>query len=421
MKTKRNIPRSERGQAIVILAAGMVTLLAFFALAVDGSMYYSERRSAQGAADAAAITAANALCKGEDLDQAAKFIASQNGYDNNGTTNTVTVYDPPVNGAYAGQENYVEVVITTDTPATVASLVGASTLSSTVHAVAYCGTTGSSSSTYTHSEITNAGVVLLQKTGNVLTMNSNGRIQVESGSLFINSSDSHALILNSNAQLNVGEINVVGGILVNSNGHMSTTPNTGVDQLVDVDIFPDLVPPPKPSGTCQWITVNSNATLTLDPGLYCGISANSNATINLNPGIYWIESGYFNLNSNSVLNADTGVMFYFGPGAGTLQMNSNTELNIVPLQSGPYAGLAIYQDNSANFNLNSNADLTSLQGTFYLPNSTLQINSNGTLRLEAQIIAKNLTVNSNGEIIVNYGDSLTYAQEESVTSISLAE
>jgi uncharacterized membrane protein len=47
--------KSEKGQAIVLLVLSFVVLLGFAALAIDGSMIYSDRRTAQNAADAAAF------------------------------------------------------------------------------------------------------------------------------------------------------------------------------------------------------------------------------------------------------------------------------------------------------------------------------------------------------------------------------
>ena len=46
---------SERGQAVIILVLAMVVLLGFTALAVDGSMLYSDRRYAQSGADASSL------------------------------------------------------------------------------------------------------------------------------------------------------------------------------------------------------------------------------------------------------------------------------------------------------------------------------------------------------------------------------
>lgn len=52
---KVNGNSSERGQAIVLVMLGFVVLLGFAALAVDGSMVYSDRRYTQNAADAASL------------------------------------------------------------------------------------------------------------------------------------------------------------------------------------------------------------------------------------------------------------------------------------------------------------------------------------------------------------------------------
>jgi hypothetical protein len=53
MQTKKH--NSERGQAIVLIVLAMIVLLGFTALAVDGSMVYSDRRMVQNAADASAL------------------------------------------------------------------------------------------------------------------------------------------------------------------------------------------------------------------------------------------------------------------------------------------------------------------------------------------------------------------------------
>ncbi len=50
--------KTEKGQALPLLVLGLVALLGFTALAVDGSMVYSDRRYAQNAADAASLAGA---------------------------------------------------------------------------------------------------------------------------------------------------------------------------------------------------------------------------------------------------------------------------------------------------------------------------------------------------------------------------
>ena len=52
--------KTESGQILVILTVGIVMLLGFAALAIDGGMYYSDRRYDQNAADNAALAGAGA-------------------------------------------------------------------------------------------------------------------------------------------------------------------------------------------------------------------------------------------------------------------------------------------------------------------------------------------------------------------------
>ena len=52
---------SESGQILILLAVGIVALLGFTALAIDGGAVFFDRRSAQNAADAAALAGAYEL------------------------------------------------------------------------------------------------------------------------------------------------------------------------------------------------------------------------------------------------------------------------------------------------------------------------------------------------------------------------
>ncbi|HNT53224.1 MAG TPA: pilus assembly protein TadG-related protein, partial [Anaerolineaceae bacterium] len=54
---------SERGQIVVIFVVALVALLALTALAIDGGMLLSERRIAQGAADAASLAGTGAASR----------------------------------------------------------------------------------------------------------------------------------------------------------------------------------------------------------------------------------------------------------------------------------------------------------------------------------------------------------------------
>jgi hypothetical protein len=110
---------SERGQALVLIILGFVVLMGFTALAVDGSMLYSDRRYAQNAADAASLAGAGAAalyleenniiasnwsCSGGAIN-AGEF-AAKNRAVTNGFTIDFDLSDDHGVDAYCGVENH---------------------------------------------------------------------------------------------------------------------------------------------------------------------------------------------------------------------------------------------------------------------------------------------------------------------------
>ena len=130
--------RSESGQVLVILVLVMVVLLAAVALAIDGGRLYALRREAQSAADAAVLSAALAKCNGADPITAGLATAGQNGFD----SGAVSVLNPPIGGAYIGNADYVEVMITASIPGTFVQLVYSGPLQVSVEAEAHCDDAG---------------------------------------------------------------------------------------------------------------------------------------------------------------------------------------------------------------------------------------------------------------------------------------
>src|SRR6266508_3979694 len=101
-----------KGQVVIFVAFAIVALIGFLALSLDGGAMLSERRHAQATADAAALAAASQLYydywqySGIDPNgarTAALAAALRNGYNNDGITSKVGVYNPPISGAYTGR------------------------------------------------------------------------------------------------------------------------------------------------------------------------------------------------------------------------------------------------------------------------------------------------------------------------------
>ena len=115
MGRKLRALHDERGQMLVLSAFVIVALLAFTGLIVDVGFHYAQRRQAQNATDQAAKAAAYEMTYGGSnaaAIQAALENAHDNGYNNDGVDNTVTVNIPPLSGPHVGDPNYVEVLVT---------------------------------------------------------------------------------------------------------------------------------------------------------------------------------------------------------------------------------------------------------------------------------------------------------------------
>jgi Flp pilus assembly protein TadG len=93
---RSNSLKRERGQALVIIALAIVGLAGMAGLVIDGGNIFLDRRNAQNAADSAALAAALARVQGNKNPQATAIgSALQNGYNNDGVTNTVKIHQRP--------------------------------------------------------------------------------------------------------------------------------------------------------------------------------------------------------------------------------------------------------------------------------------------------------------------------------------
>jgi Flp pilus assembly protein TadG len=132
--------KSEKGQALILVAFAAIGLFAFAALAIDGSRVYSDRRQAQNAADTAALAGALAYVRGNDIQAAAQARTTDNGYDGGEksdvtiTTTAIAAGSGKCPGNTSGTEITVKIVSYLDT--TFARIIGRDMVPSTVSATA---------------------------------------------------------------------------------------------------------------------------------------------------------------------------------------------------------------------------------------------------------------------------------------------
>src|SRR5262249_52031898 len=102
-----------RGVVAPLVAISLVALLGISALVLDVGFMRDRKRTLRGAAEAAALAAATDLFVNDPLLQgidvngtaknSAKYIATANGYTDNGSTVLVTVNVPPTSGLFVNQ------------------------------------------------------------------------------------------------------------------------------------------------------------------------------------------------------------------------------------------------------------------------------------------------------------------------------
>ena len=127
--------KGERGQAIILIVFSIIGLVGMTALAIDGGNALMDRRKTETAASAAALTAALTRIEGGDWRGAALATAKANGYNNNGTSSIIEMNTPPLSGPFAGNSEYIEVIITSHMSTYFGSVIGIPQVTNVARAV----------------------------------------------------------------------------------------------------------------------------------------------------------------------------------------------------------------------------------------------------------------------------------------------
>lgn len=389
--------KSEKGQAIVVVALALVGLLAFMALAVDVGFLRYEKRLLQTAADAAAIAGAAELSYG-DVTSAAKTDSAANGFTNGSNGVVVTVNNPPLSGAHVGDSNYVEAVVSRTAPTFFAKSFGVSSTQITARAVAHLGSAN------------NCIYALGPSGGSALEVDNHATLSSQCG-VIVESSSGGAFSCKSNSTISAPSIGIVGGI-----GGGCTTPantTTGIATPTPSDPLAYLPKPavgacnsgsgnrqtysPAPPNGSGDILASQASPAVLNPGTYCGgIRIQSGAYVVFNPGVYILTSSVsvgglnIDIGTNVTTNTATspyGVTFYnYGPNGSIsftmINYTAGQSMSLSAPTTGTYQGILFFQDpgdtNAAQI-IGASADNTIIQGAYYLPTAAVVIAFSGAV------------------------------------------
>ena len=448
--------RSEKGQALVLIALAAVGLFGFAALSIDGGMVFSDRRHAQNAADTAALAAALARVRAPSNPDGAAVTAglaraTSNGYDND-TNSTVEVHICDETGivcegmpAGADPSDYIQVKIISIVNTTFARIVGRQTVTNIVTAVAKAVVGGPSP------VFDGSALVALSKTDpDAVGAGGNVNLDINNSGVFSNSSDDCSMAGNGNINVSVDTAyNIVGGYCesgsVNFNGGpiQSTTqiayppeldiPTPSISCSGNGHITPDATPNHYTihPGDYSSLTLNNGTYTFVGNGKFCfhgDVKINGNTHVIANHVDILVTAGSFDINGNSTFNCDymlvyitggsgihfngngsntcTNVTFYAEKGSVT--WNGNVANTFTATTAGPhaedYSNLLIYMPygNTADLKINGNAGNT-LTGSIIAVSSNVTISGNsGTTGFNSNITGYTITLAGNSNTTINY-------------------
>jgi Flp pilus assembly protein TadG len=423
----------EKGQALILIVFGIIALIGMTGLAIDGGSAYSDRRNAQNAADTAALAAALAQARGGNINSAATDRATNNGYDNNGTSNTVTVASTASpSGACPATTTGLDitVTITSTINTSFAQIIGIPHVTNTVLATARsCG------SLYAPISVGNA-VVGLDPNGTAFEAKGNPTFNVTGGGIFSNS----AADCKGSAGVTAPSLTSVGPTTGCSNGIPIINQNQSNAQLSSSLILALMPPTPTCDGTAVENPAGSGNWY-MDPNHYGGIHGSkvafdthadmvfhdATSTGTATPGLYCITNSPGNIHGN--ISGDQ-VTFYSALSNFNVNFNGGGSLTAsAPQNWGYYSGvlffLAPQTDSSGNLlntqiielHGNGNAGIT---GSILAPSAQIGMWGNsGTNGDNTQIVGYDVTAHGGSTIDDNYNSNRNWkaAHPESIQLI----
>jgi type II secretory pathway pseudopilin PulG len=373
------------GGVAPLLAIALVPLLTAVGAAVDYSRANAAKVSLQAALDAAVLEAA-AAAQLPTVDRAAAsrhIFASNFHYPDPPTPNITIAAD----GMVTGEASY-------QLPTRMMSIVNVEF----VKISAFSSAAGTGSQACVH---------LLEREGIGLYVNSDAKLNASCG-LQVNSSSKEAIYANSGSSIKATDIAVNGQVFRNGGSSITPPPKTG--SVAAADPLAHVPEPAEATAPCQFtdLTVNGGSR-TLGPGVYCKkLTINSNARVTLLPGIYVFRQGEFLINSqSSVVGND--VMLYFADKDSRLNVNSDSVIQLTGRTSGTHKGFVLFQSRNAStleadFHIINSHSTSYLEGVIYAPNGKLKFNSHSDMNAKANfttIVARHMELNSFGTLQLN--------------------
>ncbi len=405
----RKSRQARKGTVAVLTALCLIAVMGFAALALDASLLHNDRRGAQAAADAAAMAAASNLYAnyrtnagtdpGGTAVGEAKAAAAADGFNNDGTTNSVVVNIPPLSGNFVGQTGYVEVIITQYQQRAFSAIFGSSAVTVKARAVARGKWTPN-----------NNGIIVLDPTSSGSLTDNGGGAGSATGKIIVDSNSPTGAVVTGGGSLTSPEFDLSGspGWSTSGGGTFNGTINSNQPPTPD-----PLAYLPEPDPTTLGLTTQSNhqvklqnsGSLSLQPGVYDGGINVTGGSLTLAPGIYYMNNGGFSFSGTGNLTA-AGVMIVAMPNqnSDTISITGSGVIDLTPMTTGIYAGISLWQQRSSTntITVSGGGAGSTILGTFYAQHGTLKVSGGNSAGVGSQYISYDLNITGNAAMNVAY-------------------
>lgn len=400
--------KGERGQAIIIVVFSIIGLIGMTSLAIDGGNALVDRRRTETAASAAALTAALTRIEGGDWRSAALATAYANGYDNDGVSSIIEMNTPPLSGPYAGNSEYIEVIITSHLDTYFGPVIGIPQVTNVARAV-----TRTKPAEYGEMFDGYALVSLAPNSGcddehrKSFSIHDEATLNLTGGGIFVNSDNTECAFKEyGSGSIRIQDtspITVVGGADIQKPELISPSP-------VQTSAIPISYPPAyrMPNLGCATDAVVDELTgTTMTAGKWDGEEEfPPDGVTHLDAGTYCI-SGDVLIEGGATLGGD-GVLLFIENGSFTVSGNARVQLEAP--RSGSEKGLLIYMplQNQQRIALNGNAD-SKFKGAILAPGADITLNGmDSDYGFHSQIIGRYIEVTGQDIIFIKYKDEDNY-------------
>ncbi|MBI2333779.1 MAG: hypothetical protein HYU84_16775 [Chloroflexi bacterium] len=396
----------ENGQAMILIVFAIIGLIGASALAIDGTNAFIDSRRADTAASAAALTAALTRIEGGNWRAAALATAAANGYNNDGVTNTVELNTPPLSGPYAGDSEYIEVILTSHLQTYFGVVIGIPTITSVAHVISQSKPSelGEMFPGYALVSLAPHSKCESGQRRIAFWIHSEATINFVGGGLFVNSDNPKCAFWSfgsgSVRVQDASRITVVGGADIQKPKLITPFP-------IETGTAPIPYPPPykMPQASCG----SKTAKIDEDTGEMTsgnwdeGIFPPEGVTI-LGQGTYCLQDDFI-VKEGQVLQGNNVLIVME---QGNIKISGYAEIDLSAPKNGRNAGLLIYMpiDNHGLIELNGSDD-SKFMGTILAPGAEVRLNGLDSIQgaaYHSQIIAYTIEVDGNDSIEINYKD-----------------